>query len=196
MRQYDYFQRLWAVYDMTDNHIFHVTANIKGCITRDALSSSTHKKIPLSVSPDIQNVNTIWKSIVASQQCFWYEHFRCTKDNIEYYINNFSILNDKGIPYIFKGSDNSLYINLEVFKIKNSLTSFIKNGMCHIHDCINNNTNNNNNRTVTLIPNSLAFKLGHFYVESTNPNFILPPLNDFDGTINNYLITKATLNNE
>ena len=189
MRQYDYFERLWAVYDMTDNHIFHVTANIKGCITRDALSSSTHKKIPLSVSPDIQNVNTIWKSIVASQQCFWYEHFRCTKDNIEYYINNFSILNDKGIPYILKGGDSSLYINLEVFKIKNSLTSFIKNGMCHIHDCIY-------NKSVTLIPNSLAFKLGHFYAESTINYLRFPPLNDFDGTINNSLLSKATLNNE
>ena len=196
MRQYDYFERLCTVYDSTNNHIFRVDSHIKGCIARDALSSSTHKKIPLSVSADIQDVNTIWKSIVASQQCFWYQHFRCTKDNIEYYINTFSILNDKGIPYILKGGDSSLYINLEVFKIKNSLTSFIKNGMCHIHDCINNNTNNNNNRTVTLIPNSLAFKLGHFYVESTNPNFISPPLNYFDGTINNSLITEATLNNE
>ena len=195
MRQYDYFERLCYVYNSTDNHIFRADSHIKGCIARDALSSSTYKKIPLSVSSDIQNVDTIWKSIVASLQCLWYHHFRCTKDNIEYYINDFSILNDKGIPYILKGGDNSLYINLEVFKIKNSLTSFIKNGMCHIHDCINNNTNNNY-RTVTLIPNSLAFKLGHFYVESTNPNFILPPLNDFDGTINNYLITKATLNNE
>ena len=195
MRQYDYFERLCTVYDSTNNHIFRVDSHIKGCIARDALSSSMYKKIPLSVSADIQNVNTIWKSVTASQQCFWYQHFRCTKDNIEYYINTFSILNDKGIPYIFKGSDNSLYINLEVFKIKNSLTSFIKNGMCHIHDCINNNTNNNY-RTVTLIPNSLAFKLGHFYVESTNPNFISPPLNYFDGTINNSLITEATLNNE
>lgn len=195
MRQYDYFERLCTVYDSTNNHIFRVDSHIKGCIARDALSSSTHKKIPLSVSADIQDVNTIWKSITASQQCFWYQHFRCTKDNIEYYINTFSILNDKGIPYILKGGDSSLYINLEVFKIKNSLTSFIKNGMCHIHDCINNNTNNNY-RTVTLIPNSLAFKLGHFYVESTNPNFISPPLNYFDGTINNSLITEATLNNE
>ena len=192
MRQYDYFERLCTVYDSTNNHIFRVDSHIKGCIARDALSSSTHKKIPLSVSADIQNVNTIWKSITDSQQCFWYQHFRCTKDNIEYYINTFSILNDKGIPYILKGGDSSLYINLEVFKIKNSLTSFIKKGMCHIHDCINNNTNNNY-RTVTLIPNSLAFKLGHFYVESTNPNFTL---NDFDGTINNSLITEATLNNE
>lgn len=195
MRQYDYFERLCTVYDSTNNHIFRVDSHIKGCIARDALSSSTHKKIPLSVSADIQDVNTIWKSITASPQCFWYQHFRCTKDNIEYYINTFSILNDKGIPYILKGGDSSLYINLEVFKIKNSLTSFIKNGMCHIHDCINNNTNNNY-RTVTLIPNSLAFKLGHFYVESTNPNFISPPLNYFDGTINNSLITEATLNNE
>ena len=195
MRQYDYFDRLCTVYDSTNNHIFRVDSHIKGCIARDALSSSTHKKIPLSVSADIQDVNTIWKSITASQQCFWYQHFRCTKDNIEYYINTFSILNDKGIPYILKGGDSSLYINLEVFKIKNSLTSFIKNGMCHIHDCINNNTNNNY-RTVTLIPNSLAFKLGHFYVESTNPNFISPPLNYFDGTINNSLLSKATLNNE
>lgn len=195
MRQYDYFERLCTVYDSTNNHIFRVDSHIKGCIARDALSSSTHKKIPLSVSADIQDVNTIWKSITVSQQCFWYQHFRCTKDNIEYYINTFSILNDKGIPYILKGGDSSLYINLEVFKIKNSLTSFIKNGMCHIHDCINNNTNNNY-RTVTLIPNSLAFKLGHFYVESTNPNFISPPLNYFDGTINNSLITEATLNNE
>ena len=195
MRQYDYFERLCTVYDSTNNHIFRVDSHIKGCIARDALSSSTHKKIPLSVSADIQNVNTIWKSITDSQQCFWYQHFRCTKDNIEYYINTFSILNDKGIPYILKGGDSSLYINLEVFKIKNSLTSFIKKGMCHIHDCINNNTNNNY-RTVTLIPNSLAFKLGHLYVESTNPNFISPPLNYFDGTINNSLITEATLNNE
>ena len=195
MRQYDYFERLCTVYDSMYNHIFRVDSHIKGCIARDALSSSTHKKIPLSVSADIQDVNTIWKSITASPQCFWYQHFRCTKDNIEYYINTFSILNDKGIPYILKGGDSSLYINLEVFKIKNSLTSFIKNGMCHIHDCINNNTNNNY-RTVTLIPNSLAFKLGHFYVESTNPNFISPPLNYFDGTINNSLITEATLNNE
>lgn len=192
MRQCDYFYRLCSGYNCTENHIFRADSHIKGCIARDALSSSTYKKIPLSVSSDIQNVDTIWKSIVASLQCLWYKHFRCTKDNIEYYINNFSILNDKGIPYILKGGDNSLYINLEVFKIKNSLTSFIKNGMCHIHDCINNDTNNNA-RTVTLIPNSLAFKLGHFYVESTNPNFTL---NDFDGTINNYLITKATLDNE
>ena len=195
MRQFDYFWRLCHVHGITDSNIFPVNSHIKGCIARDALSSSTHKKIPLSVSADIQNVNTIWKSITDSQQCFWYQHFRCTKDNIEYYINNFSILNDKGIPYILKGGDNSLYINLEVFKIKNSLTSFIKNGMCHIHDFINNDTNNNA-RTVTLIPNSLAFKLGHFYVESTDIDFRFHQLNDFDGTINNFLLSKATLNNE
>lgn len=195
MRQYDYFDKLCCVYGITDSDIFPVNSHIKGCITRDALSSSTHQKIPLSVCTDIQNVDTIWQSIVASPSCLWYQHFRCTKDNIEYYINDFSILNDKGIPYILKDGGTSLYINLEVFKIKNSLTSFIKNGMYHIHDCINNNISINN-RNVTLIPNSLAFKLGHFYVESTNSNFISPPLNDFDGTINNSLITKATLNNE
>lgn len=196
MRQFDYFRRLCNVHGITDSNIFPVNSHIKGCIALDALSSSMPKKIPLSVCTDIQNVDTIWKSIVGSQRCLYYQHFRCTKDNIEYYLNDFSILNDKGIPYILKDSGTSLYINLEVFKIKNSLTSFIKNGMRHIHDCINNNNININNRNVTLIPNSLAFKLGHFYAESPNYNFISPPLNDFDGTINNSLITKATLNNE
>ena len=61
--------------------------------------------------------------------------------------------------------------------------------MCHIHDCID-------NKRVTLIPNSLAFKLGHFYAESTFTDLGFPPLNDFDGTINNSLLSKATLNNE
>jgi len=194
MRQFDFFWRLCHVPGIIDSHTFPVDSHIKGCIAPDALSSSTHKKIPLSVCTDIKNVKTIWESVVFRPRCSYYQHFRCTKDDTEYYINEFSILNDKGIPYILKDSGTSLYINLEVFKIKNSLTSFIKNGMCHIHDCIDKSTYNN--RTVTLIPNSLAFKLAHFYVESTNPNFILPPLNDFDGTINNSLITKATLNNE
>ena len=189
MRRYDYFQMLCNAHAYEGMKIFPTNSHIKGCIARDALSSPTSKKIPLSIGTEILNVSTIFKSIVDSPYDLWYKHFRCTKDNIEYYVNGFSILNDKGIPYILKDSAGSLYINLEVFKIKNSLTSFIKNGMCHIHDCIY-------NKSVTLIPNSLAFKLGHFYAESTNIDFKFPPLNDFDGTINNSLLSKATLNNE
>lgn len=189
MRHYDYFKRLCDVYADVGMRIFPTNSHIKGCIARDALSSPTSKKIPLSVGTEILNVSTIFESIVDSPYDLWYKHFRCTKDNIEYYVNGFSILNDKGIPYILKDSAGSLYINLEVFKIKNSLTSFIKNGMCHIHDCIG-------NKSVTLIPNSLAFKLGHFYAESTINYLRFPPLNDFDGTINNSLLSKATLNNE
>lgn len=189
MRRYDYFKRLCDAQAYGGMRIFPTNSHIKGCIARDALSSPTSKKIPLSISTEILNVSTIFKSIVDSPYALWYKHFRCTKDNIEYYVNGFSILNDKGIPYILKDSAGSLYINLEVFKIKNSLTSFIKNGMCHIHDCIG-------NKSVTLIPNSLAFKLGHFYAESTINYLRFPPLNDFDGTINNSLLSKATLNNE
>ena len=189
MRRYDYFQRLCSAYAYMGMKIFPTNSHIKGCIARDALSSPTSKKIPLSVGTEILNVSTIFESIVDSPYDLWYKHFRCTKDNIEYYVNGFSILNDKGIPYILKDSAGSLYINLEVFKIKNSLTSFIKNGMCHIHDCIG-------NKSVTLIPNFLAFKLGHFYAESTFNGLRLPPLNDFDGTINNSLLSEATLNNE
>ena len=189
MRRYDYFKMLCDVHAYEGMKIFPTNSHIKGCIARDALSSPTSKKIPLSIGTEILNVSTIFKSIVDSPYDLWYKHFRCTKDNIEYYVNGFSILNDKGIPYILKDSAGSLYINLEVFKIKNSLTSFIKNGMCHINDCIG-------NKSVTLIPNSLAFKLGHFYAESTINYLRLPPLNDFDGTINNSLLSKATLNNE
>lgn len=189
MRRYDYFQRLCSAYAYMGMTIFPTSSHIKGCIARDALSSPTSKKIPLSVGTEILNVSTIFESIVDSPYDLWYKHFRCTKDNIEYYVNGFSILNDKGIPYILKDSAGSLYINLEVFKIKNSLTSFIKNGMCHIHDCIG-------SKSVTLIPNFLAFKLGHFYAESTFTGLKLPPLNDFDGTINNSLLSEATLNNE
>lgn len=189
MRRYDYFKMLCDVHAYEGMKIFPTNSHIKGCIARDALSNPTSKKIPLSIGTEILNVSTIFKSIVDSPYDLWYKHFRCTKDNIEYYVNGFSILNDKGIPYILKDSAGSLYINLEVFKIKNSLTSFIKNGMCHINDCIG-------NKSVTLIPNSLAFKLGHFYAESTINYLRLPPLNDFDGTINNSLLSKATLNNE
>lgn len=189
MRRYDYFKRLCSVHDHVGMKIFPTNSHIKGCIARDALSSPTSKKIPLSIGTEILNVSTIFESIVNSPYDLWYKHFRCTKDNIEYYVNGFSILNDKGIPYVLKDSAGSLYINLEVFKIKNSLTSFIKNGMCHIHDCIV-------NKSVTLIPNSLAFKLGHFYAESTDIDFRFHQLNDFDGTINNSLLSKATLNNE
>ena len=189
MRRYDYFQRLCSAHAYMGMKIFPTNSHIKGCIARDALSSPTSKKIPLSIGTEILNVSTIFESVVDGPINLWYKHFRCTKDNIEYYVNGFSILNDKGIPYILKDSAGSLYINLEVFKIKNSLTSFIKNGMCYIHDCIG-------NKSVTLIPNSLAFKLGHFYAESTKIAFKFPSLNDFDGTINNSLLSKATLNNE
>ena len=189
MRRFDYFRRLCNAHPYVGMKIFLTNSHIKGCIARDALSSPTSKKIPLSIGTEILNVSTIFESIANNHRDLWYKHFRCTKDNIEYYVNGFSILNDKGIPYILKDSAGSLYINLEVFKIKNSLTSFIKNGMCHIHDCIV-------NKSVTLIPNSLAFKLGHFYAESTTIDLIFPPLNDFDGTINNSLLSKATLNNE
>ena len=189
MRRYDYFRRLCSAHDYVNMEIFLTNSHIKGCIARDALSSPTSKKIPLSVGTEILNVSTIMESIVNSPYDLWYKHFRCTKDNIEYYVNGFSILNDKGIPYILKDSAGSLYIHLAVFKIKNSLTSFIKNGMCHIHDCTV-------DKSVTLIPNSLAFKLGHFYVEPTINYLKFPPLNDFDGTINNSLLSEATLNNE
>ena len=64
--------------------IFPTNSHIKGCIARDALSSPTSKKIPLSIGTEILNVSTIFKSIVDSPYDLWYKHFRCTKDNIEY----------------------------------------------------------------------------------------------------------------